>query len=114
MKKLNITENGEIESDEIIYLESDSNYTLIHLKLSPQAVLVAKSLCYVQDTLSPQDFVRVSRQHVINISYITKYWEEKEVLHIQIKDGSLFKASRRRSLFVRDSISRYISNAKKA
>lgn len=81
----------------IIYLESDSNYTIIHNSSSPHRIITAKSLCHVQQLLCPDHFVRINRQQVINLKYVKRVWEENDVVKIRLHNGSEFKTSRRRT-----------------
>ena len=62
---------GFVEVNEIIYCESDSNYTRCHLKNGEQ-YLVSKTLGDIQDMLESLDFVRVHRQYLVNLSHIQK------------------------------------------
>ncbi|AWV98206.1 LytTR family DNA-binding domain-containing protein [Arcticibacterium luteifluviistationis] len=94
-----------INTEQIVYLESDSNYTIIHKTSLPNKVITAKSLCYVQKALGSKSFVRINRQQVINIDRITNFWEEKDTVNIEISSGNLFKTSRRRTSSVLNSLS---------
>lgn len=114
MNTLELPHKRYINLDEIIYLESDGNYTLVYCSKNPFKVLVSKSLCRLQECLSSKSFVRISRQHIINISYITDYWEENFVLHIRLTDGQLFKSSRRRSHLVLNSIKSKVNSFSKS
>jgi two-component system LytT family response regulator len=62
---------GFVEVNEIIYCESDSNYTRCHLKNREQ-YLVSKTLGDIQEMLESLDFVRVHRQYLVNLSHIQK------------------------------------------
>ena len=105
MKTLVLPGKKTIQTDQIVYLESDSNYTIIHKTSLPNKVTIAQSLCYVQEALASASFVRINRQHVINISCITNFWEEKDTVNIEISNGDLFKTSRRRTSSFLNSIS---------
>lgn len=104
METLVLPGRKTIESEQIVYLESDSNYTIIYQTSLPQKIITAKSLCYVQEALDPKHFIRINRQQVININCITNFWEEKDTVNIQISNGDLFKTSRRRTANVLNSI----------
>ncbi|MCR9065075.1 MAG: LytTR family transcriptional regulator [Cytophagales bacterium] len=105
MKTLKLPGNKIVFTDQILYLESDSNYTVIHKKDSPKKIITAQSLCYVHESLSPRSFIRINRYQVVNIAQISKYWEEKNTtLSIQLQNGTLFRTSRRRTSKVLNSI----------
>jgi DNA-binding LytR/AlgR family response regulator len=105
MKTLILPGNKSIESSQIVYLESDSNYTIIHKTSVPNKIITAQSLCYVQQALGSLAFVRINRQQVINLACVIKFWEEKDTVNIQVSNGNLFKTSRRRTLSVLNSLS---------
>ena len=55
---------------DIMYLEADSNYTNLVLK-NGRTLLLSLNLGKVHGQLLPDDFVRISRKHVINKNYLT-------------------------------------------
>ena len=57
---------------DIIYCESDDNYTRFHLA-DGQQYLATKSLRDIQDLLEEGDFLRVHRQYLINLNHIKKF-----------------------------------------
>ncbi|AUD00796.1 LytR/AlgR family response regulator transcription factor [Spirosoma pollinicola] len=60
-----------VETKQIVYCESDSNYTRFYLANGEQYV-IAKTLGDVQDVLETGDFVRVHRQYIVNLEHIQK------------------------------------------
>ncbi|MVM29462.1 response regulator [Spirosoma sp. HMF4905] len=61
-----------VNMKDILYCESDDNYTKFHLSDS-QHYLATKSLREIQDLLEERDFLRVHRQYLINLSHIKKF-----------------------------------------
>lgn len=61
-----------VELKEIVYCESDSNYTSIILT-SGKRYLVSKTLREVQEFLEGRNFLRVHRQYVVNLDHIRMY-----------------------------------------
>ncbi len=57
--------------DEVMYLEGEGNYTIIH-KCDGQALTTARTLKHYQRTL-PNNFVRIHKKYIINNSYLSKY-----------------------------------------
>ncbi len=98
MKTLVLPGHKHVETDKIIYLESDSNYTVIHKTTTPQKIIAAKTLGHLQEHLSPESFVRINRKHIINLSKVGRVWEENDIVRIRLQDGSLFQTSRRRKM----------------
>jgi len=67
-------QNGVIftEIKNVIYCESDNNYTRIHTT-DGNVYTVAKTLGDIQDILEERNFVRIHRQYLINLDHIKKY-----------------------------------------
>ncbi|WP_020607252.1 LytR/AlgR family response regulator transcription factor [Spirosoma spitsbergense] len=60
-----------IDINQILYAESDSNYTSFVLE-SGEKYLVSKTLGDVQDMLEVRNFLRVHRQYVVNLDHIKR------------------------------------------
>jgi len=56
--------------EDILYLEADSNYTNLVVK-SGKTLLLSLNLGKIHGQLPENDFVRISRKHVINKNYLT-------------------------------------------
>ena len=62
-----------IELEDIVALESDSNYTKIHLQ-NGQTVLASKTLGHFDELLSENKiFFRTHKQFIINLNFIKEY-----------------------------------------
>lgn len=59
-----------IDSNEVLYLEADSNYTNLILK-NEKKLLSSINLGKVHELFPEEDFVRISRKHVINKKYLS-------------------------------------------
>lgn len=57
---------------DILYCESDDNYTKFYLKNGTTS-LVSKTLRDIQDILEERNFLRVHRQYLVNLDQITRY-----------------------------------------
>ncbi|HET7119101.1 MAG TPA: LytTR family DNA-binding domain-containing protein [Hanamia sp.] len=60
------------EINQIIRIESSSNYSKIHFK-DGKVLLVTKLLKDFEEILTPYRFYRIHNSHLINLSYIKKY-----------------------------------------
>lgn len=58
--------------DDVLYLESDSNYTHVYLR-DDQPILVSKTLKSFESQLVPHGFVRVHHSFLINSNHIKRY-----------------------------------------
>ncbi|CCG53549.1 Two-component system response regulatory protein, LytTR family [Flavobacterium indicum GPTSA100-9 = DSM 17447] len=73
-KKININLDGKIiylEPEEIVYCESDGNYTTIHLNTG-KSLLVTQQLKQIEDKLS-DEFFRIHNSYIVNLNKITEY-----------------------------------------
>lgn len=107
MNELYLTRRQQIETDKILSLESESNYTIIYTTSAPK-IVAAFTLRTLSERLNDKAFVRLSRSHIINLSHISTYRHEKNKLIVRLIDGREFTASRRRaktfkSIFLRSS-----------
>jgi two-component system, LytTR family, response regulator len=83
-----------IELNEIIWLEAEINYTIIHLK-SRAKITVAKTLRMFEDFLNPSQFFRVSRGAIVNIKYIIRF-QKTNGLSITVIDDTVISLSETR------------------
>lgn len=96
MHTLFLPRQKAVPTDEILYLESESNYTYIHRAKTQQKTLVALSLCRLQDALCTKQFVRVNRANLINVRFIDHYEVRRNTLALTLSNGKSFVTSRRR------------------
>ncbi|CAN5500429.1 LytTR family DNA-binding domain-containing protein [soil metagenome] len=61
-----------VNTDEIMYCQSESNYTYVHLT-NGERMLLARSLKEFEDTLSGNDFHRIHNSFVVNLNQIKKF-----------------------------------------
>jgi DNA-binding LytR/AlgR family response regulator len=87
----------KIPFDDIIYLEGNINYTLIHLyngkiRLSPRTLLY-----HIQHSLN-DSFIRIHRAYIVNKKHIkdSEISDIKHVTSLFLKDGTQLSVSRRK------------------
>lgn len=78
---------------EILRLESDRNYTLIHLK-DRSPFLASKTLKHFQDILEEFNFVRTHKSHLVNVLHVLHISKNHEFLIMC--DGERIEISRRK------------------
>jgi two-component system LytT family response regulator len=61
-----------IETEKIVYCESDSNYTIVFLSTG-EKVIVSKTLKDVEEILEGSDFFRIHASYLINMKHVTKF-----------------------------------------
>ncbi|MEP6750466.1 MAG: LytTR family DNA-binding domain-containing protein [Bacteroidota bacterium] len=83
-----------INMDDIIYLEAQSNYTLIWLKESYK-LTVSKTLKDFEELLPPAVFIRIHHSHIINRNAVEKYIKG-EGGQVVMKNGATLDVARRK------------------
>lgn len=63
-----------VNTENIIYCESDGNYCKIHLK-DKSPLFISKKLKEVMAILPPDDFFRVHNSYVINLNKVSEYFK---------------------------------------
>ena len=77
---------------DIVYLESEGNYVMIHTKEGK--FLKEKTMKYFEQHLYPDTFIRIHRSYIININEISRIeLFEKESYIVKLKNGDQVKAS---------------------
>lgn len=83
-----------VKLDQILRLESDSNYTHFFLT-TKEKITVPRSLKEFDDILPKDRFFRTHQSHLINLAYVKKFVKE-EGGFILMEDGSQVLVARRR------------------
>lgn len=81
-----------VELKQVLYCESDNNYTRFYL-INGQKHLVSKTLLDIQETLEERNFLRISRQYVINLDQITKF-VKGDGSYVVMSDGRTITVAR--------------------
>jgi len=80
--------------DEIIRVESDSNYSHIFLA-NQKKITLSKTLKDVEDNIKGEPFFRVHQSHLINTNHVEKA-VKGENAYVMMKDGTTITVSRNR------------------
>ena len=81
-----------VELKNILYCEADDNYTRFFLA-NGQKHLVSKTLRDIQEILEERNFLRISRQHLINLDHIAKFMKG-EGSYVIMTNGTSLNVSR--------------------
>lgn len=84
-----------IDVDEIIYIEADSNYSVVHL-INQEKITVSKVLREFEELLPNDQFVRIHKSSIINLNHLKEY-NSKNGLQVFLKNGESINISRRRA-----------------
>jgi len=96
VQKIAVPQLGSIRFialDEIISLQADSNYTIIHLK-DMQKLVISKTLKDFGDLLDENQFARIHKSYIVNLRYINEY-STMDGGMVKMCDGSQWSISRR-------------------
>jgi two-component system LytT family response regulator len=74
-----------IDLNEIIYAESDSNYSILILA-DKRRLVISKTLKELQDLLEESHFLRIHRQYIINLNHVQHLDRTKSMLTMVNKD----------------------------
>lgn len=87
------TSNGFafLDKKDIIYCQSDSNYT--HIYTSEKEYLVSKTLKTIQELLPQDDFLRVHHSFVVNVVHIKEY-SRKDGGYVILSNGKSISVSK--------------------
>jgi two-component system LytT family response regulator len=84
-----------IQVNEILYFESDSNYTTIHLAGNGQKILSSKNIGYYEELLDEHQFCRIHNSYLVNVKRIESYIKGKGG-YIALDSGVKLEVSVRR------------------
>lgn len=96
IQKIAVPQLGSIRYvalDEIISLQADSNYTIIHLK-DMQKLVISKTLKDFEELLDKNLFVRIHKSYIVHLNYIKEY-STMDGGMVKMADGNQWSISRR-------------------
>jgi two-component system LytT family response regulator len=83
-----------IQLDKILYLESDNNYTTLHLE-GKQHLVSSKNIGYYEDLLASLHFFRIHNSYLVNVKKIDRFLKGKNG-SVQLENGVVLDVSGRR------------------
>ena len=94
-----------IDTDNIIHIEADSNYSVFHLKNDTKLV-ISKPLKEFEDMLN-SDFARIHKSAIVNLKYIKSY-SNKHGLEVILLNDSILPVSRRRASDFQEKLKQFL------
>jgi two-component system, LytTR family, response regulator len=88
-----------VATSDIIFCESDSNYTKVVLK-EGKKILVSKPMKEIDETLSGPDFYRIHNSFLINLNHIKKYVRGDGGYVVMIDDSIVSISRTRKQEFI--------------
>ena len=86
--------------NDIIYLEAESNYTIIYIKPS-QKITVSKTLKDFEELLPHNIFIRIHHSYIINKNHVQKYLKGEGGQVIMSNGKTLDVARRKKEEFMK-------------
>ncbi len=83
-----------VPMENIIRLQSDSNYTTFYLT-GPEKMLVSRTLGEFEEQLEQNNFCRIHHSHIINLAHLKRY-VRTDGGYAQMSDGTNVEISRRK------------------
>jgi two-component system LytT family response regulator len=94
-----------VNTSDIIYLEADSNYTIIHLS-GLKKIVATRTMGDFEKILDQPDFFRIHKSIIINLNYLKAY-SSYQGNFVTLNEGSTLSISRRRLNDFRDAIKHF-------
>ncbi|HEY5510598.1 MAG TPA: LytTR family DNA-binding domain-containing protein [Prolixibacteraceae bacterium] len=91
-----------VNTSDIMYLEADSNYTIIHLS-GLKKIVASRTMGDFEKILDQPDFFRIHKSIIININYLKAY-SSYQGNFVELIDGTSLSISRRRLNDFREAI----------
>tara|TARA_R110002049_G_scaffold268752_1_gene445477 strand:+ start:2028 stop:2783 length:756 start_codon:yes stop_codon:yes gene_type:complete len=90
------TETGYelIKQSQIAYCKADDNYCVIHL-IGNRKIIIAKTLKYVEELISSNNFIRTHKSYLVNLNYIERFSKTND-MQAELTDGTLIPVSFRK------------------
>lgn len=91
-----------VNTADIMYLEADSNYTILHLK-DLKKIVATRTMGDFEKILDQPEFFRIHKSIIININYLRAY-SSYQGNFVELSDGTSLSISRRRLNDFREAI----------
>lgn len=89
-----------INTNKIIYCESEGRYTRFHMDGKASPILVSRNLGEYEAILPPETFVRIHHQYLVNINYVERYIKGRGGYVILQNGRELLVSDRKKAAFL--------------
>lgn len=101
--QISIGARQEAQPNEILLFEANINYTLVHFT-NGRKLMVATTLKQMEDRFRQNNFLRIHKGFLVNMSYVDYICEYENKLYLKNKQEVI--VSRRRMIEVRNELMR--------
>lgn len=88
-----------IALNEIVYLEADQNYSILHFRNGRKSIS-AFTLKYYHNKTEINHFLRIHRSFLLNPDFIRSIYKVGSVTFIKMSDGKDIQVARRKKILV--------------
>jgi len=100
---LRLTSRNIIPTNDIIYLQSDWNYTIVHT-LDKSKYISGFTLKILEKRIADSSFLRINRGLLINRQHIRRLSSVKKEAFVLMKNGEVLPVSRRKYDLLKECI----------
>ena len=97
-----------VNVEDLIYLEADSNYTVLHLKDGKQ-IVATRTMGEFEKLLEGNDFYRIHKSTIINLNFLSGYTSYQGNF-AEMKNGTILNVSRRKLIEFREKVKQFSNN----
>lgn len=94
-----------VKVSDIMYLQADSNYTILHLS-GFDKIVATRSMCEFEKILENSMFFRIHKSTIINMNFLKAY-SSYEGNFAELTDGTRLSISRRKLIDFRDAVKHF-------
>jgi two-component system LytT family response regulator len=88
-----------------MYLQADSNYTILHLS-GLDKIVATRSMCEFEKILENSMFFRIHKSTIINMNFLKAY-SSYEGNFAELTDGTRLSISRRKLIEFREAVKQF-------
>ncbi len=94
-----------LKLSELMYMQADSNYTILHLS-GLEKIVVTRSLSEFEEMINNPLFVRIHKSTILNLDFLKSY-SSFQGNTAELSDGTRLSISRRKLIEFREAVDRF-------
>ncbi|MFN3851711.1 MAG: LytR/AlgR family response regulator transcription factor [Spirosomataceae bacterium] len=95
--------NGEriqLSTDDVLYLQSDVNYTIFYTA-DKRTIISSRHLGMYAEALDGKSFIRINKSYLLNRKYLDRFLLKRDGSKAFLSDGTVLDISRRQATNIR-------------
>jgi len=98
-----------VNVEDLIYLQAESNYTVLHLRDEKQ-IVATRTLGEFEKLLEGTEFYRIHKSFIINLNFLSGYTSYQGNF-AELKNGTILNISRRKLIEFREKVKKFSNNS---